>query len=77
VLGVLPKPLSEVAVAEDEILLEGFEATVRGDRVTITAVLERTCVCLMADGERRLINKRLLLVEPSDLVIRRKRHGPP
>ncbi|HEY4026386.1 MAG TPA: hypothetical protein VGO86_08135 [Candidatus Dormibacteraeota bacterium] len=71
----MPKPLSEVQVAEDEILLEGFEAVLRGQVVTVTAVLERTCVYLTADGDRRLANKHDLLVEPDKLPIRRRRLG--
>lgn len=72
----MPKPLSEVVLAEDEILLEGFEATVGGVRVIVTAVLERTCVGVMRDGERRLINKHDVMIEPDSLTIRRKRGGP-
>ena len=71
----MPKPLSEVRLAEDEILLEGFEATLRGQVVTITAVLERTCVYVTPDGDRRLANKQDLLVEPDKLPIRRRRLG--
>jgi len=71
----VPKPLSEVRLAEDEILLEGFEATIRGEVVTVTAVLERTCVYVTMDGDRRLANKHDLLVEPDKLPIRRRRLG--
>jgi hypothetical protein len=71
----VPKPLSEVRLAEDEILLEGFEATLRGEIVTVTAVLERTCVYVTRDGDRRLANKHDLLVEPDKLPIRRRRLG--
>lgn len=71
----MPKPLSEVRLAEDEILLEGFEATLRGEVVTVTAVLERTCVYVTRDGDRRLANKQHLLVEPDKLPIRRRRLG--
>jgi len=71
------KPLSELPLAEDEILIEGFEATLGGVRVMVTAVLERTCVYVTADGERRLASKRDLLVDPAQLTIRRKRSGPP
>lgn len=69
------RPLSEIPVAEDEILLEGFEAIIGGETVTVTAVLERTCVCVTADGDRRLANKQELLVEPDKLRIRRRRMG--
>ncbi len=71
----MPKPLSEVRLAEDEILLEGFQATLRGEVVTVTAVLERTCVYVTRDGDRRLANKQDLLVEPDKLPIRRRRLG--
>jgi hypothetical protein len=71
----VPKPLSEVRLAEDEILLEGFEASIRGETVTVTAVLERTCVYVTADGDRRLANKHDLLVDPDKLPIRRRRLG--
>lgn len=71
----MPKPLSEVRLAEDEILLEGFEATLRGEIVTVTAVLERTCVYVTREGDRRLANKHDLLVDPDKLPIRRRRLG--
>lgn len=71
----MPKPLSEVRLAEDEILVEGFEATLRGEIVTVTAVLERTCVYVTRDGDRRLANKHDLLVDPDKLPIRRRRLG--
>lgn len=68
-------PLSEVQLEEEEIILEGFEATLRGEAVTVTAVLERTCVYLTPDGDRRLANKHDLLVDPDKLTIRRRRLG--
>lgn len=71
----MAKPLSDVQLAEDEILLEGFEAVIGGQVVTITAVLERTCVYVTADGDRRLANKQNLMVEPEKLPIRRRRLG--
>jgi hypothetical protein len=64
-----------VQLAEDEILLEGFQATVGGQVVTVTAVLERTCVYVTTDGDRRLANKQDLIVEPEKLPIRRRRLG--
>jgi hypothetical protein len=73
----VPKPLSEVPLAEDEILVGGFEATLGGVPVVVTAVLERTCVYVASDGERRLASKHDLLVDPAGLTIRRKRSGPP
>jgi hypothetical protein len=69
------RPLSDVQLAEDEVLLEGFEAVIGGQVVTITAVLERTCVYVTADGDRRLANKQDLMVEPEKLPIRRRRLG--
>ena len=69
------RPLSEIPVAEDETLLEGFEAIIGGETVTVTAVLERTCVYVTADGDRRLANKHEVLVEPDKLTIRRRRMG--
>jgi hypothetical protein len=71
----VPKPLSEVRLAEDEILLDGFEATLRGEIVTVTAVLDRTCVYVTREGDRRLANKHDLLVDPDKLPIRRRRLG--
>jgi hypothetical protein len=71
----VPKPLSEVRLAEDEILLDGFQAILRGEIVTVTAVLERTCVYLTREGDRRLANKHDLLVDPDKLPIRRRRLG--
>ncbi|HZU16902.1 MAG TPA: hypothetical protein VFD01_09955 [Candidatus Dormibacteraeota bacterium] len=71
----MAKRLSEVRLQEDEVLLEGFEATIDGTPVTVTAVLERTCVYETPDGVRRLANKRLLMVEPEKLPIKRRRVG--
>ena len=71
----MPKPLSEVSIAEDEMILEGFEAMLAGTPVTVTAVLERTCVYIDAGGERKLASKQDLLVEPEKLTIRRRRSG--
>jgi hypothetical protein len=73
--GDVEKPLSEVRLEEDEILLEGFEAMLGGVPVTVTAVLERTCVYLAPGGERKLASKHDLLVEPEKLTIRRRRSG--
>lgn len=67
--------LSDVKLAEDEVLVDGFEATVEGVKVQVTAVLERTCVYLTKDGERRLAAKSDLLVDPDKLPIRRRRLG--
>ena len=64
--------LSEVVLEEDEILSEGFDATLDGVLVRITAVLERTCVYLGTEGERRLASKKDLWVEADKLPIRRR-----
>ena len=71
----MAKRLSDVKLAEDEVLVDGFEATVEGVKVTVTAVLERTCVYVTKDGERRLAAKADLWVEPDQLPIRRRRLG--
>ncbi len=72
---MMEKRLSEVRLAEDEILIEGFEATLNGVPVTVTAVLERTCVYLTKEGDRKLASKSELIVEPDQLPIRRRKLG--
>jgi hypothetical protein len=67
-----PRPLSEVDLEEDEVLIDGFDATLQGERVRITAVLERTCVYVDRGGDRRLARKEDLLVEADKLPIRRR-----
>jgi hypothetical protein len=67
--------LSDVKLSEDEVLVDGFEAEIAGVTVTVTAVLERTCVYLTKDGERRLAAKSDLIVNPADLPIRRRKLG--
>ncbi len=57
---------------EDELLIDAFEATLNGTRVRITAVLERTCVYVDRDGDRRLARKDVLWVEADKLPIRRR-----
>jgi hypothetical protein len=64
-----------VELDEDEVLLEGFVALLNGVPVQITAVLERTCVYLGPEGERRLISKADLWVEADKLPIRRRGIG--
>ena len=66
-----PGRLSEVELDEDEVLIDGFTATLDGVIVRITAVLERTCVYLDRDGDRRLARKKDLWVEADKLPIRR------
>ncbi|HXN78367.1 MAG TPA: hypothetical protein VN965_06305 [Candidatus Dormibacteraeota bacterium] len=67
-----PRPLSRIELDEDEVLIDAFEATLDGVRVRITAVLERTCVYVDRDGERRLARKNDLWVEADKLPIRRR-----
>jgi hypothetical protein len=69
------RPLSEVELEEDEVILEGFEALLNGLPVRITAVLERTCVYLGPEGDRRLSSKSDLWVEADKLPIRRRGIG--
>lgn len=57
------------------MLIDGFDATLDGERVRITAVLERTCVYVDRDGDRRLARKEHLLVEADKLPIRRRGIG--
>jgi hypothetical protein len=67
--------LSEVELDEDEVLIDGFIAVLEGDSVRITAVLERTCVYLDRNGDRRLARKKDLWVEADKLPIRRRGIG--
>ncbi|HET9410931.1 MAG TPA: hypothetical protein VFO75_03500 [Candidatus Dormibacteraeota bacterium] len=67
--------MSEVVLEEDEVLTEAFDATLDGARVRVTAVLERTCVYLGPEGERRLVSKKDLWVEADKLPIRRRGIG--
>jgi hypothetical protein len=70
-----PRRLTEVDLEEDEVLIDGFDATLEGERVRITAVLERTCVYVDRDGDRRLARKEELWVEADKLPIRRRGVG--
>jgi hypothetical protein len=67
-----PRKLSEVELDEDEVLIDGFDAVLDGEKVRITAVLERTCVYVHKGGERRLARKEHLWVEADKLPIRRR-----
>ena len=67
-----PRPLSLVELDEDEVLIDAFDATLDGVRVRITAVLERTCVYIDRDGDRRLARKNDIWVEADRLPIRRR-----
>jgi hypothetical protein len=66
------RPLSQVELDEDEVLVDAFDATLDGISVRITAVLERTCVYLSRDGDRKLARKDDLWVEANKLPIRRR-----
>jgi hypothetical protein len=67
--------LSDVALEEDEVLIDAFEATLDGVKVRITAVLERTCVYVDRTGDRRLASKKDVWVEADKLPIRRRGAG--
>jgi hypothetical protein len=67
-----PQLLSQVELDEDEVLIDAFDATLDGVSVRITAVLERTCVYIDRDGDRRLARKNELWVEADKLPIRRR-----
>lgn len=66
------RPLSQVELDEDEVLIDGFDAMLRDERVRITAVLERTCVYVDRGGDRKLARKEDLMVEADKLPIRRR-----
>jgi hypothetical protein len=66
------RPLSDVELDEDEVLIDGFDALLDGEKVRITAVLERTCVYVARAGDRRLARKEELWVEADKLPIRRR-----
>jgi hypothetical protein len=70
-----PRRLSEVELDEDEVLIDGFDATLEGVKVRITAVLERTCVYVDRSGDRRLARKIDVWVEANKLPIRRRSLG--
>jgi hypothetical protein len=67
-----PHLLSQVELDEDEVLIDAFDATLDGVRVRITAVLERTCVYIDREGERRLARKSDMWVDADKLPIRRR-----
>src|SRR5205823_8608628 len=67
-----PRPLSDVELDEDEVLIDGFGAVLRDEKVRVTAVLERTCVYVDRAGDRRLARKEDLWVEADKLPIRRR-----
>jgi len=66
------RPLSQVKLEEDEVLVDAFDASLNGVKVRITAVLERTCVYVSRDGDRKLARKVDLWVDANKLPIRRR-----
>jgi hypothetical protein len=70
-----PRLLSQVVLDEDEVLIDAFDAILEGVKVRVTAVLERTCVYIDWDGDRRLARKNDLWVEADKLPIRRRGVG--
>ena len=70
-----PRPLSDVELDEDEVLIDSFDAILDGVLVRITAVLERTCVYVDSSGDRRLASKKDIVVEADKLPIRRRGLG--
>jgi hypothetical protein len=63
--------LDSVEFDEDDEILPDFEAEVDGQRVWVTAVLERTVVVEPAPGEPKvLVNRRRLMVDPTQLRVR-------
>jgi hypothetical protein len=64
-----------VSLDDDEVLVEGFTATLDGVSVLVTAVLERTCVYVDRSGDRRLASKQDLWVEADKLPILRRGIG--
>jgi hypothetical protein len=64
-----------VELDEDEVLIDDFDATLEGVMVRITAVLERTCVYVDRNGDRRLARKNELWVEADKLPVRRRGVG--
>jgi hypothetical protein len=57
------------------LLVDAFTATLGGTSVRSTAVLERTCVYVDRDGNRRLAGKKDVWVEADKLPIRRRGVG--
>ena len=67
--------MSDVPLEEDEVLVDGFDGTLDGLKVRVTAVLERTCVYVDRTGDRRLASKNDIWVEADKLPIRRRGFG--
>jgi hypothetical protein len=64
--------LSDVHLEEDEVIVDGFDGTMDGVKVRVTAVLERTCVYVDRTGDKRLVSKKDIWVEADKLPIRRR-----
>jgi hypothetical protein len=69
------RPLSDISLEEDEVLIDAFDTTLDGVKVLVTAVLERTCVYIDRTGDRRLASKKDLWVEADKVPIRRRGIG--
>ena len=67
--------MSDVPLDEGDVLVDGFDATLEGVKVRVTAMLERTCVYVDRTGDRRLASKKDLWVEADKLPIRRRGIG--
>ena len=70
-----PRRLSDIPLDDDQVLIDGFDAMLDGVKVRVTAVLERTCVYIGPEGDRRLVSKKDLWVEVEKLPIRRRGIG--
>jgi hypothetical protein len=64
--------LSDVHLEEDEVFVDGYDGTLDGVKVRVTAVLERTCVYVDRTGDKRLVSKKDIWVEAGKLPIRRR-----
>jgi hypothetical protein len=63
--------LDTVVTGEDDVILPDFEAEVDGNRVWVTAVLERTVVVEPSPGEPKvLVNRRRCMVNPRHIRVR-------
>ena len=63
--------LDTVEMDEDDEILPDFSAEVDGQRVWVTAVLERTVVIEPSPGEPKvLVNRNRLMVDPGSLRVR-------
>jgi hypothetical protein len=61
-------PLDRIATESEVVILPDFPALLEGQRVWVTAVLERTAVIEPSPGEPKvLVNRQRCLVNPSDI----------